>query len=325
MARKLRLEFPGATYHIINRGNYRSWIFKDESTKAAFESCLFESCESSRWLVHAFVIMGNHFHLAIETPEGNLIAGMQWLQATFANRFNRFRDVRGHLFQGRYKSLLVEPGAALGQVCHYIHLNPARAGLSTPEQLSAYRYSSYWYLHQARRRRPFMRVTTALTEAGGLADSRAGRQAYGRYLAWQAAEGSAGKNQAYLSLSRGWAVGTREFKRTLIAEHNLVAASRAWETSGAQEVRETQWQRALEGSMQALKKSQADIARDRKGAPWKIAVAAHLKRTTQADDRWLNQRLVMGSPAAVAQYVSRLRRSGGPSREILQQIQELTT
>lgn len=100
--------------------------------------------------------MANHFHLAIETPEGNLVAGMQWLQSTFANRFNRFRDVRGHLFQGRYKCLLVEPGEALGRVCHYLHLNPARAGVVSLEQWKSYRYSSGWYLCHPSRRRPSM-------------------------------------------------------------------------------------------------------------------------------------------------------------------------
>src|SRR5512147_1697273 len=103
MARKLRLEFPGACYHVINRGNYRADIFKTEGAKAAFEACLFEACEKSNWVLHAYVLMSNHYHLALETPDGNLVAGMQWLQATFANRFNKLRGERGHLFQGRYK------------------------------------------------------------------------------------------------------------------------------------------------------------------------------------------------------------------------------
>ncbi|MCW5550350.1 MAG: transposase [Opitutaceae bacterium] len=103
MARKLRLEFPGACYHIINRGNYRADIFRTEGAQAAFEGCVFEACVKSGWLLHAFVIMSNHYHLALETPAGNLVAGMQWLQATFANRFNKLRGERGHLFQGRYR------------------------------------------------------------------------------------------------------------------------------------------------------------------------------------------------------------------------------
>ena len=98
MPRKLRLEFAGACYHVINRGNYRADIFQTEGARAAFEACLFEACEKSNWVLHAFVVMSNHYHLALETPDANLVAGMQWLQATFANRFNRLRGERGHLF-----------------------------------------------------------------------------------------------------------------------------------------------------------------------------------------------------------------------------------
>ena len=189
MARKLRLEFPGACYHVINRGNYRADIFRTDGAKAAFETCLFEACEKSGWRLHAFVLMSNHYHLALETPEGNLVSGMQWLQATFANRFNRLRGERGHLFQGRYKSLLVEEGAALGQVCHYIHLNPVRAGITTVDGLGAYRHGSFWYLTRPGRRPDCLQVDTALREAGELPDTKAGWSSYARYLAWRQSKG----------------------------------------------------------------------------------------------------------------------------------------
>lgn len=135
MARKLRLEFSGAIYHVINRGNYRDFVFHSLGTRQAFERCLFQACVCSDWQLHAFVIMGNHYHLALETPQGNLVNGMQWLQATFANRFNRLRGEHGHLFQGRYKALLAEPGERLGCLCHYIHLNPARAKLGVRSRI----------------------------------------------------------------------------------------------------------------------------------------------------------------------------------------------
>ncbi|MSU47664.1 MAG: transposase, partial [Opitutus sp.] len=87
----MRFEFPGACYHVRNRGNYRAQVFATEQTRAAFEAGVFEACEKSGWLLHAFVVMNNHYHLALETPEGNLVTGMPWRQATFANRFNRLR------------------------------------------------------------------------------------------------------------------------------------------------------------------------------------------------------------------------------------------
>ena len=323
MPRKLRLEFPGACYHVINRGNYRAHLFQTERTKGAFETCLFEACAKSRWVLHAFVIMGNHFHLAVETPEGNLVSGMQWLQATFANRFNKLRGERGHLFQGRYKSLLVEEGDALGQVCHYIHLNPVRAGLVPVERLHEFRYSSYWYLAEKKRRPAALRPVTALEQAGGLVDGPHGWEAYARYLAWQAEEGPAGRNEAYVSLSEGWVVGTDDFKATLVRDHDLAATSRAWEVLGAREIRESHCRDALARALRILRKSEADAQSDRKSAPWKIATAAHLKQTTQADNRWLAEQLHMGSPVAVSQYVSQLRREGNEAAELL--IEKLKT
>ena len=132
MARKLRLEFHGACYHVINRGNYRRDLFAGKGAAEAFERALFEVVEKFGWRLHAFVIMRNHFHLAVETPEPNLSEGMKWLQGTWAARFNRWRGEAGRPFQGRYKALHVEPGHALAQVAHYIHLNPVRARMAFP-------------------------------------------------------------------------------------------------------------------------------------------------------------------------------------------------
>ena len=128
MARKLRIEAEEAVYHVIARGNYRADVFATEASKAAFLRCLDEACIKAGWQVHAWCVMSNHYHLCLRTPQANLVEGMRWLQATFSVRFNRFRGEQGHVFQGRYKALLVEP-EAVGAVCHYIHLNPVRAHL----------------------------------------------------------------------------------------------------------------------------------------------------------------------------------------------------
>jgi putative transposase len=311
MPRKLRLEYPGATYHVINRGNYRADVFASAGARAAFEACLGEACVRSGWRLHAFVVMRNHYHLAVETPDGNLVAGMQWLQATFANRFNRLRGERGHLFQGRYKALLVEPGAALGAVCDYLHLNPVRAGVVPVARLGEYRASSYWHLGQAKRP-AWLRVETALAEAGGLADTPAGRAAYADYLAWQAAAGPAGKNKAYVPLSKGWALGGAEFKAALLQAHTLAETSRAWESSGVREVREARWAEALTAALRAASKSEDEAITARKSEPWKVAVAAHLKMTTSAGNRWLTERLHMGTPVAMSHLVGQLRRGRNP-------------
>ena len=143
MPRKQRIEYPGAVYHIISRGNYRKDLFIHEKTAEAFERTIFEAAQRCGWKLYAYVIMSNHYHLAIETPEANLVEGMRWLQSTFATRFNRFRNERGHVFQGRYKSLLVNEDRPILGLINYIHLNPVRAKLCTVEELKGYALSSY--------------------------------------------------------------------------------------------------------------------------------------------------------------------------------------
>jgi len=183
MARKLRLESEGGIYHVLNRGNYRSPIFRAEKTKAAFLRCLGETCAKTGWVVHAWCLMSNHYHLAISTPGANLVDGMRWLQGTFSTRFNRLREERGHLFQGRYKSLVVDPDGGVGPLCHYIHLNPVRARLRPVEQLPDWPWSSVHWLMAPRLRPAWYDPTTALDHAGGLKDTAAGRRKYLEYIA----------------------------------------------------------------------------------------------------------------------------------------------
>ena len=113
MPRKERIEYAGARYHIISRGSYRKDLFSDRKTGEAFEAALFEVVARCGWRLYAYVIMVNHYHLAVETPQSNLVAGMKWIQSTFATRFNRFRGERGHVFQGRYKSILLDEDRSL--------------------------------------------------------------------------------------------------------------------------------------------------------------------------------------------------------------------
>ena len=189
--------------------------------------CLAESAERFGWRVHAYVVMSNHFHLALETPEPNLSEAMKWLQGTWAARFNRFRGETGRPFQGRYKALHVEPGEALAQVAHYIHLNPVRAGILTAGRLPEYRYSSLPRF--LRSDCPAWLVADmVLAESGGLADSPEGWKCYVEYLGFLAEEDAARRNDRFGRLSRGWAIGSAEFKRDLREELAPPAAGRGW-------------------------------------------------------------------------------------------------
>ena len=136
MARKLRVEYPGALYHVMNRGDHREPIFRDDLDRKCFVATLGEACVKTGWQVPAYGLMPNHFHLVVETPQGNLVAGMKWLLGTYTGRFNRRHKLFGHLFSGRYKSLVVDGSGTgyLKTVCDYVHLNPVRAKLIEREQ-----------------------------------------------------------------------------------------------------------------------------------------------------------------------------------------------
>lgn len=127
MARPLRIEFAGALYHVTARGNRREPIFLSDSDRFAFHSLLGEVCDRFNWSVYAWCQMGNHYHLLLETPDGNLSAGMRQLNGVYTQRFNGRNRRVGHLLQGRYHAVLIEKEAYLLEVARYVMLNPLRA------------------------------------------------------------------------------------------------------------------------------------------------------------------------------------------------------
>ncbi|KUK27741.1 MAG: Transposase [Acetothermia bacterium 64_32] len=141
MARPLRVEFPGALYHITSRGNAGEPIFLDDEDRLTFLDILAEVVKRYRFLCHAYCLMGNHYHLLIETQEANLSRGIRQLNGVYTQAFNRRHGRYGHLFQGRYKAILVEKDPYLLEVARYIVLNPVRAGVV--KQPGRWRWSSY--------------------------------------------------------------------------------------------------------------------------------------------------------------------------------------
>src|SRR5690606_32736289 len=129
MARPLRLEFAGALYHVTSRGDRREIIYETDNDRQAFLSVLANVCETYNWVCHAYCLMDNHYHLLIETPEANLSKGMRQLNGVYTQKFNRFHDRYGDVFQGRYKAILVEKEYYLLELARYIVLNPVRAGM----------------------------------------------------------------------------------------------------------------------------------------------------------------------------------------------------
>jgi len=141
MARPLRVEYPGAFYHVINRGNAGEDVFKSLRDREKFLEYLETACSRFSIRIHTYCLMTNHYHLLVETPEANLSQAIQWINVSYAIYFNIKRQRRGHLFQGRFKSLLVDADEYLKHLSRYIHLNPVRAKMV--ESASEYPWSSY--------------------------------------------------------------------------------------------------------------------------------------------------------------------------------------
>ena len=126
MARPIRVEFPGAVYHLMARGNERRAVFRDDQDRRQLVKTVAEMVEQFDLRVHAYCLMPNHYHLLVETPRGNLSQAVGWLQLTYAVRFNRRHRRSGHLFQGRFKAQLVEADEYARWLVEYLHLNPVR-------------------------------------------------------------------------------------------------------------------------------------------------------------------------------------------------------
>ena len=124
MPRKPRLEFPGTIYHINHRGNHQEYIYRDDDDRKMFLELLKTTIERMNWVCHAYCLMGNHYHLLIEIPEGILSRGMSWLNGVYTQKFNRKYDISGHLFQGRFKSKPVQDNMQFLMAARYIVRNP---------------------------------------------------------------------------------------------------------------------------------------------------------------------------------------------------------
>ena len=143
MARQLRIEFPDAFYHVTSRGNERKAVFKSFRDREKFLSYLESATKRYGAVIHVYCLMDNHYHLFIETPAGNLSQIMQHINGAYTAYFNKKRERSGHLFQGRYKAILVEADEYAKELSRYIHLNPVRAAhVKTPEE---YKWSSCQY------------------------------------------------------------------------------------------------------------------------------------------------------------------------------------
>jgi len=304
MARKLRVEYPGAIYHVMNRGDHREAIFQDDEDRREFLRTLTETCRKTAWAIHAFVLMPNHFHLVVETPQANLVAGMKWFLGNYTRRYNRRHKLFGHLFSGRYKALPVDGSGNgyLRTVGDYVHLNPVRAGLVADEApVRSFPWSSFGeYLKPPAQRPGWLRVDRMLGELGIPRDSDAGRQEFERLLEARRRDEL---EEEFKPLRCGWCVGGEAFRRELLAQ----VAERQGEWHYGAELAESaaaKAERLVAGELVANGWTNAQLAAARKGDGLRVALAAKLLAETTVTVGWIAAWLHMGTRGHLAQLLS---------------------
>jgi REP element-mobilizing transposase RayT len=297
MARKLRVEYPGAIYHVVNRGDRREEIFRDDGDRQWFLTTLGEACGKTDWQVHALCLMPNHFHLVLETPQPNLVVGMKWFLGNYTARFNRRHRLCGHVFSGRYKALVVGASSSgyLKTVCDYVHLNPARARLLKPEEaLRTYRWSSWpEYMKSPRRRWPWLRVDRLLGEYHIPRDSAAGRRRLEQALE---ARRDAGENDEFRAIRRGWFFGEEQMKKELLASVSEKVGQYHY-GEAVHDSAEGKADRIVSEELQRRNWTEATLAERRKGDGEKVKMAMRLRRETTMTVAWIAKRLRMGTPS----------------------------
>ncbi|NNC87341.1 MAG: transposase [Akkermansiaceae bacterium] len=320
MARPIRYEAAGAIYHVIARGDGGKRVFHTEADRGAWLRRQEEASEKFGWLVHAWVLMGNHVHFLLETPEPNLVVGMKWLLGVYTQGWNRRRNRRGHLFQGRYKAVVVNgedrDAHYFRIVADYIHLNPVRAGMvggTTRKKLRDFPHSSF-PAYCSKRERPKWLVTEKVLRAFELDEGKRGARAYVNYLEERAKDRRAALNDESLkALRRGWYLGDKSFGAKVLdaiaAQVRPTRKKGSVAGSAARAHDEAEAERIVGHCLAelGLPAKPGQLAGRGRWLEEKALIASLVKTHTAASNGWVAARLAMGHPSSVSRAARRVR------------------
>ena len=304
------------------RGNDGQEIFRTDDGRRLFLSTLDEACRQTGWLIHAYVLMSNHYHILLETPEANLVAGMKWFQGAYTQRFNSMFQCRGHLFQGRYKAIPIATDPREGgleyfrEVSTYIHLNPYRAklyGEGMGKPLQDYIWSSYPAYCGLAKKRPDWLVRKKVLRSWGLKEGetwslRGYREKLERKMRFEEEPAAGIRGDFEKQIKRGWYIGSEEFRErlgTILVRQgqsdNLRGEQRR--AHGASEA-ERIWREGLE----LLGVEEMELLNAKSTRMEKRALAWLMKKNTAVTVKWIAERTEMGHASTASLAINRFAR-----------------
>jgi len=302
------------------RGDHREVIFKGDEDRHLFLETLGQVCERTGWRIHGYVLMPNHYHLLLETPGGGLVDGMRWFQTTYTARFNARHRLCGHLFQGRYKAIVMdsEEPSYFRTVGDYIHLNPVRARLleKSPVRLEDFPWSSYpAYIGEVKR--PAWLETKRVLESCGMT-----RKGYRQYMQGRVQEvlgGSETLAGEWKPIRRGWLLGGEAFRERAQVRIGERMESRKRESYSGEEVKGHDRKRAeelLQKGLQVLKIGQVEIQALKSTDERKQALTWLIRSSTLVPCEWICDHLGLGHRSNISRAVRAIEVAGRKSERL---------
>lgn len=303
MARPLRIEYPGAIYHVMSRGNGRQKIFHDDGDFQRLLEGLESAVRKFDWLVMTYVWMPNHIHLFLKTPQPNLSAGMQYLLSGYANWFSKRHQRPGHLLQSRFKGELIEDDTYFWNVSRYIHLNPTRGRRPLVTHPRDWPWSSYPAYDQRRKRLDWVAYDLLLAAWQGEMGGRDPAAGYRRFVEASLKDPPV---NPFRSAAHGWLLGNDKFVNKI--RRKIRDPQNADEVPTAKRLRGLELAGVLEAVARHYKVSVEQLAKARRGDVTRAVAAWLARRYTSATRREISTALGLGHPDSAGNMVRRIQR-----------------